>query len=256
MAVDKICYIGSKNHLILPSTPSKMFHNLKNTVKDLMGTSKTIMYRVFREHKWCPRNPMFNVVIVEPGTEAIFEEFLRQSQQLSGKLNTPISVGPYKVDDQPIYLYTTYYASTWKFFLVTTGLFLTRISAKRSKAIKDTSWTYCCFKGTDQLPELEQVYVVGIKGDWKNFVDTLGGMKGKELDCRKKKHKGQASDSDPASRKDGPIVATNQMIFDARGKVNGDAYMVMKATSENHQKIEDYAKKGQGIYLYEATKLA
>jgi hypothetical protein len=228
-----------------------MFHNLTNTLKDLLGTNKVITLRIFKERKWTPPNPMFNVLEVEPGMETTFVQFLNEAQNLSGKLKSPISLGPYKVDGLPIYIYTTHYDSTWKYLLVMLGLFFTRIAAKRSKATKTTSWTYCEFTGSPELPSLDSIYILGIKGAKDPFLDFMRAHNA----TLAAETSFPSTQTVPNPLPNPAVSSINRMIYNARGKARGDYYFALGATPDNYALIQQYASGGGAFFFYEGTRI-
>ena len=89
-----------------------MAQKLSNTLKDTWGIIRAVTYRSFRERNWSKPQPMFNVLKVADGKELLFEAFLTKAQGISTKIDSPISLGPYKTDENGIYIYVTHYGST------------------------------------------------------------------------------------------------------------------------------------------------
>lgn len=207
-----------------------MFHNLTNTLKDLLGINKVVLFRTFSEWNWSKPQPMFNVLQVEPGEEQLFEKFLNRAQEVSSKIGSPVSLGPYITDKKGVYIYVTHYGSTGKFIRVMGALLVKGVSAMRSKATQSTSWTYCHFEGSESLPSLDSVYILGIKGD----VDPLNQF---------------------LHQKGVSIASKNRMIFNARGEAWGSYYYVFAATPENYQRIQEFASRGGALVLYQGKKL-
>ena len=207
-----------------------MFHNLANTLKDLFGINKVVLYRTFKEWNWSKFQPMFNVMEVEPGTEGLFEKFLAEANETSGPLNSPVSLGPFKVEDQSIYIYVTHYGSTFRFMQVMMALLFKGLSAMRAKATHTTSWTYCHFEGTPELQELQEVYVLGVKGNVDPLIHTL-------------------------HQKNISIASTNRMKFNARGKARANTYLVLAKTEETLKTIQEYFNSEQEYVLYAGKNL-
>ena len=173
---------------------------------------------------------MFNVMEVEPGKEALFIKFLNRANAFSSKVKSPVSLGPYQVDGQPIFIYTTHYGSVFRFLQVMNGMLFKGLSAMRSKATKSTSWTYCENESSTELPGLDKVYVLGIKGDVSHFLAHVAAQKG-HIDSR------------------------NKMIYNARGKAWAGHYFAFAQSPQNYALIQDYAAGGGACVLFKCSRI-
>lgn len=172
---------------------------------------------------------MFNVVEAKSGRMDTFDTFLAQAQQISGKLDSPVSLGPFRNEESRIYIYVTHYASTRAFIGVMLRLTLTLVTLKRSLAIQHTSWTYCRPTNAANLDQLQNVLVVGIQGDSEAFQQTL-----------------LQRGIDPS--------ATTESIKNVRGKSLG-SYFVLPDTPENKSVLEEFRSAGGDLIVYRLTKL-
>ena len=205
--------------------PSK----LTNTLKDSLGIMKAVLYRTFIERNWSKPQPMFNILEVKEGKEALFEDFLKKCLEVSLKYDTPISLGSYKTNETRTYIYVTHYASTAAFLKVATSLLFKGLSSKRAAATQATSWTYCNPTNAPQLSTLNKILMVGIEGDPSSFLNFL-------------------------NQKGAQPAAIVKKIKDVRGKALG-TYLILEPNSENKKRIEEFIKQGGSIRVYDAAKL-
>lgn len=204
--------------------PSK----ITNTLLDTLGIIKALSYRTFTEKNWSKPHPMFNILQVKEGDEALFESFLKKSLAVSIKYNTPLSLGPFKTRDRT-YIYITHYASSKAYMKVMNGLLFGGEAAMRAKATLQTSWTYCNPSQLERLQKTSAIIMVGIQGNPEDFIDHL-----------------QKTNITP--------LAVIKKIKDVRGHALG-TYVLFKKELE----VEEYIKKrielGDDICTYYATKL-
>ncbi len=199
-------------------------------MKDLLGINKLIGYRTFVRFNWTQVNPMFNVMEVEPGQENLFITFLIKANRFSSKVNSPVSVGPYQVDGQGIFIYTTHYGSVWRFLQVMNGMLFKGLSNMRAKATKTTGWTYCINENSEQLAGLDKVYLLGIKGDPTHFLEAIKNAQVQ-------------------------VASSNRMVKNVRGEVFGDYYYIFARTPKIYNAIQTYAAKGGRLVLYKASRI-
>jgi hypothetical protein len=204
-----------------------MSNLLSNTFLDVCGITRAVLYRTFIERRWSPPQPMFNVLEVKPGKTETFELFLSQAQTISGKLGSPVSLGPYKTGDTQIYIYVTHYASTWSFIRVMFRLTLTFVVLKRAAATAKTSWTYCHPTNGPALSGLSQVLVVGIRGDDSGFRELL-----------------RERNLSPA--------ATVECVKDVRGRSLG-TYFVLPEAPEHEAVLDGFRSGGGDLIVYKAS---
>ncbi|MBL4705285.1 MAG: hypothetical protein JKY54_12240 [Flavobacteriales bacterium] len=200
-----------------------------NKLKDLLGIIKAVCYRTFVKWNWSKPQPMFNIVEVKEGTEQVFEDFLKQSLVISLTYNTPISIGPYKSAKTRTYIYVTQYCSTGAFMKVVTKLLTTGVSSLRSKAIEQTSWTYCSRTISNELSAQKNILMIGIQGDPAHFLGFLN------------QHGIQT-------------LATIKKIKDVRGRSLGN-HLMISDTTENNELLTDFVAQGGDINIYKAAKL-
>lgn len=200
---------------------------ITNSILDVCGITRAILYRTFVERKWKPPQPMFNVLEVKEGREATFEEFLSQAQVISGKLNTPVSLGPFRTDATRVYIYVTHYASTFAFIGVMVRLTLTLVTLKRSAATERTSWTYCRPTEESGFSQLSKVLVVGVQGAPAALDELL-----------------RANEIVPAGRV--------ERIRDVRGRSQG-SYLVLPDEDATERLLTDFRENGGDIVIYKAA---
>ena len=204
--------------------PSK----ITNTLLDTLGITRALFYRTFIERNWSKPQPMFNILQVKEGDEALFESFLKKSLAVSIKYNTPLSLGPFKTKDRT-YIYITHYASTKAYIKVMNGLLFGGEAGMRAKATLKTSWTYCNPSQADNLQDTSTIVMVGIQGNPEDFLQHL-----------------QKTEIRP--------LAVVKKIKDVRGHAL-ETYVLFK----EEQNILEYIKKrielGDDIRTYYATKL-
>lgn len=133
-----------------------------NSIKDTIGIMRAVTYRTLR-WKWKPPQPMFNILEIKPGTDDIFDEFLKKSLVLSLKKNTPLSFGPFKSEEAKTYIYITHYASTKAFIGVCNGLLFHGLSKLRAKATQKTSWTYSSATHAENYEAVESIILIGME---------------------------------------------------------------------------------------------
>ncbi len=208
--------------------PRRMPSKLTNTLLDTIGIIRALSYRKFIERNWSKPQPMFNVLQVKEGDEALFESFLKKSLAVSIKYDTPLSLGPFKTNDRT-FIYITHYASSKAYAKVMNGLLFGGEAAMRAKATLKTSWTYCEPTQTKALQETKTIMMVGIQGSSENFMGHLKSIDIEPLGVVKK-------------------------IKDVRGHALG-TYVFFKEGPEISQYIEERIESGDDICTYQATKL-
>lgn len=202
---------------------------LSNMLRDTLGIIRVVSYRTFIERKWKPIQPMFNIMEVKEGTEALFEDFLRKSLGVSIKYDTPLSLGPFKTNEGRIFIYITHYASTKAYMQVMNGLLIHGEAKMRAQATLTTSWTYCNPSNTANFPKIQNVVMVGIQGSPSNFEALL-----------------VKNSLEP--------VATVKKVKDVRGHSLG-IYFLFEDTPEIHTLLSEFREQGGDFISYEATKL-
>ncbi|MEM7369069.1 MAG: hypothetical protein AAF587_10760 [Bacteroidota bacterium] len=200
-----------------------------NTLKDSLGIVRAVLYRTFIAHKWSTIQPMFNLLEVQEGKEALFEEFLKKSLAISLTYDTPISLGPYKTTEGRTYIYVTHYASTKAFLQVGTALLKKGVAAMRARATQWTSWTYCAASNSPDMSDDPSILMVGVQGDSSDFLAT-------------------------ANRYAAQPLATVQKIADVRGKSLG-LYLLFQDTPDNSAWIHAFQEEGGSIRIFQAKKL-
>jgi hypothetical protein len=204
-----------------------MLNTLKNTLADMLAGIWVVIYRTFVEFRWRPPQPMFNILEVREGYEALFEEFLVKAQHLSAKYNTPIGLGPFKTGSSRTYIYVTHYGSTGDFLLVMGGLTFTGLSLKRAKATRKAMWTYCELSTAPALDGLQNMLMVGIEGDENPFLQYL------------QEHKIEIA------------AVVKRKLNVRRGAL--DTYFVMPNTPENVSRVEKF-KPGESLMTFYPAK--
>lgn len=200
---------------------------ISNSFLDIVGITRAVLYRTFVEWSWRPPQPMFNVLEVKEGKSETFEAFLSEAQTISQKLNTPVSLGPYKTADSRIYIYVTHYASTFAFLGVMLRLTLSLVTFKRSAATQLTSWTYCRPTEGPGFSELQKVLVVGVQGSTAPVEELL-----------------RKNDIVPAG--------TVERVKDVRGRSQG-TYFVFPDEQKTAQLLEEFRSGGGDIVIYQAA---
>ena len=202
----------------------------RNTFKDFLGSVRAVSYRTFVEWNWSKIQPMFNILEVEEGKEQLFEAFLKKSLGISLKYDTPISLGPFKTNDSPTYIYITHYASTPAYMKVMGALLTKGAAAMRAEATLSTSWTYCKATDTPALQDTEEIIMTGIQGDTAAFMAHLNQNGIQPL-------------------------ATITKKKDVRGHALG-TYILFHNTKLINSIINEFIQQGGDIITYHATKLA
>ena len=158
----------------MPPKPKLMPNVFTNSLKDFIGIIRAVSYRTFVQWKWKPPQPMFNILEIKPGTDNIFDEFLKKSLVLSLKRNTPISFGPFKSEETKTYIYITHYASTPAYIRVVNGLLFHGLSKMRAKATLKTSWTYCSAKHADNYESISTTILIGLENveEFESFIEN------------------------------------------------------------------------------------
>ncbi len=208
--------------------PRRMPSKLTNTLLDTIGIVRALSYRTFIERNWSKPQPMFNILQVKEGDEALFESFLKKSLAVSIKYDTPLSLGPFKTNDRT-FIYITHYASSKAYAKVMNGLLFGGEAAMRAKATLKTSWTYCEPNQTKILQETKTILMVGIQGNPENFMGHLKNTNIQPLGMVKK-------------------------IKDVRGHALG-AYVFFEEGPEISKYIKERKEYGDDICTYKATKL-
>lgn len=200
-----------------------------NMLLDGIGMTRAVAYRTFVERQWRPIQPMFNILRVKPGTEERFESFLKESLHISIRLNTPISIGPYKSTETRTYVYVTHYGSTPDFMGVMMGLTFSGVVFKRVGPTQHADWTYCHPTSPPMDQEPDQLVMVGVQGDRApvfNFMNQHGI---------------------------GP-VATVEGIKNVRGKALGH-YLFYLDTPEVNKRLDELLENGADFNRLSLTKL-
>jgi hypothetical protein len=172
---------------------------------------------------------MFNILEIKPGTDDIFDEFLKKSLVLSLKRNTPLSFGPFKSEETKTYIYITHYASTWAFIRVVNGLLFHGLSKMRAKATLKTSWTYSSAKHADNYESIESIILIGLEQP-KEFEAFI---------------------------KSNALVIMSEIlpIKDVRGK-SLKKYWAFEASKENEKFLSAYKPTTGAMQFFNATKLS
>lgn len=199
-----------------------------NSVKDFVGIIRAVLYRTFVQWKWKPPQPMFNILEIKPGTDDIFDTFLKKSLVLSLKRNTPISFGPYKSEETKTYIYITHYASTFAYIRVVNGLLFHGLSKLRAKATLKTSWTYSSATRSKNYEEVESIILIG----FKNPVEFEVYIKDNQLN---------------------PITEINP-IKDVRGK-SLKKYWAFESNAKNQELLSAFTASPEQIQKFTASKL-
>ncbi|MFT5823642.1 MAG: hypothetical protein ACI8ZM_004904 [Crocinitomix sp.] len=199
-----------------------------NSFKDFIGINRAVLYRTFMKWKWKTPQPMFNIMEIKPGTDDIFDEFLKKSLVLSLKKNTPISFGPYKSEETKTYIYITHYASTPAFMGVCNGLLFHGLSKLRAKATQKTSWTYSSATHAENYESVESIILIGLEipQEFENYLTS------KELK---------------------PITEIYP-IKDVRGK-SLKKYWAFEGTTANTELLDAFTPSTGAMQKYSANKL-
>lgn len=207
-----------------------MFHVISNLFKDLLGANRLVLFRTFKQFNWGKVNPMFNVVEVPKGQENRFITFLLKANRISSRVNSPVSMGPYQVEGQRVFISITHYGSVFRFVQMIGVFLFTGLGLMRAKATQTAIWTFCANDRSIPDSKLDNVYVLGIKGNPDRFLTAM-------------------ADQNIQS------ASFNTMIHNVRGRVYGDHYFVFSQTPEHYSFIQDFAVGGGAFVLYKAAQI-
>lgn len=201
-----------------------------NFMANTIGITRILFYRTFIYRNWSLQNPMFNFVEVGEGKEADFANFLAKAAVKSNKYKTPISFGPYKVPNKPIFTFVTHYYSVPAFLKVMNALLFSGLGFKRAKCPVFSNWTFCDPNlAASPVHQLEKIILVGIEGDSSSFEHFLN-LQG--INYHQK-------------------IQRIKTVRDT----SLDTYIVIENTTKNNDIIEEYKKTAVTIQIYKAELL-